>query len=101
MMLIYSMFRSLPMIDQVLILTIVSIKLVDGIFWIRQLCWIVKTVLNKSFAAHGNYDCIDDDVELFMKRKGFSVEIEGKTKTFVRDTEVLSEGEAIIAFAEA
>lgn len=101
MMFVYNMFNSLPMIDQVLILTIVSIKLVDGIFWIRQLCWIVKTVLNKSYALHGNYDCIDDDVELFMSRKGFSTEIDGKTKTFVRGTEVLSEGEAIIAFAEA
>ena len=100
-MMFYNMFNSLPWIDQVLILTLVSIKLVDGIFWIRQLCWIVKTVLNKSYALHGNYDYIDDDVELFMKREGFSAEIEGKTKTFVRGTEVLSEGEAMIAFAEA
>lgn len=101
MMFIYNVFSNLPWIDQILILAVISIKLVDGVFWIRQLCWIVKTVLNKSYKLHGNYDCIDDDVELFMKRKGFSAEIEGKTKTFVRDTEVWSEGEAIIAFAEA
>lgn len=100
-MFVYNVFNNLPWIDQVLILTIVSIKLVDGIFWIHRLFWIVKTVLNKSYELHGNYDCIDDDVELFMSRKGFSAEIEGKKKTFVRGTEVLSEGEAMIAFAEA
>lgn len=101
MMFVYNLFRSLPMIDQVLILVMLSIKIVDGFFGIYRLCWTVKTVLNKSYNLHGNYDCIDDDIEQFMKHKGFSAEIEGKTKTFIRGTEVWSEGEAIIAYAEA